>query len=139
MAYGQYDNAWETPGWTVQTGHYPDDPSIALTPPAGLKNVAVVGDFFDQSAKPLWGKFTFQPSVQSVKVGGATVVLTAFSAELKHGQLDVNVLSPDNVVTDPPAWSYKIRGRVGPAPLTARLDVPFAGDSVEFAALVSPA
>lgn len=130
MATGEYDDAWETPGWTAQNFNYPD-PAPTFTAPTGLKNVKVKGSFFDHKARPLWGKFTFQPSVRSVRVGGSTVVLTSFSTDLKNGQLDVNILSPDNVVTSPPAWSYKVRQRVGPVSSVFEIQVPISGTEVD--------
>lgn len=133
MATGQYDNAWETPGWTAQLGYYPNEPSTAVVPPAGLKNVAVTGQFFDDQARPLDGIFTFTPSVKAVRIGGSTVILRSFKARLIHGSLvDVNVISPDGTTPAyPPAWSYKIRQRVGPSISEYSLNIPSTPNTVD--------
>lgn len=117
MATGQYDDAWETPGWTAQNFAYPPSDEVMVSPPEGLRNVAVAGTFFDQRARPMWGVFTFTPSIRLLKVGNAMVNLQPFRVQLRHGQLkDVNILAPKTGVTVTPAtWTYAIQQRVGPS------------------------
>lgn len=46
MATGQYDDAWETPGWTAQNMAYPPDDTLIIPGfPADVDLVTVVGRF----------------------------------------------------------------------------------------------
>jgi len=140
MATGQYDDAWETPGWTAQNFAYPPSDEIVLNAPEGLRNVEITGTFFDQHARPAWGVFTFTPSIRSVQVGDATVVLQPFRVQLSHGRLDkVNILAPGvDAVVDPEEWTWAIRQRVGTSIREYAVAVPLTGDTIDVKDLPLP-
>lgn len=132
MATGQYDDAWETPGWTAQNLNYPPSDEETITVPEGLKAVSVTGQFFDQRGRPMWGVLTFTPNVRRVRVNNVTVLLREFKTQLRNGHLDnVSVLSPDVDAAFPPAWNWHIRQRIGPVTTEYDLPVPMLTDTVD--------
>lgn len=134
MPIGQYDDAYETPGWTAQWGYIPDaDGEVFITPPEGLKWVNVTGTFFEDTLRPMNGTLNFLPSVRAIRVDGKTLILRQFKAILRHGVLEnVKVLSPDGTKpVIPSSWTYNIRQRVGPSKTDYGLTVPTAEDTVD--------
>lgn len=136
MATGQYDNAWETPGWTAQLGYYPDDVSDPdgppITPPAGLKQITVTGTYLDDRSRPQEGVLTFTPSVRQVRADGKTLSLRTVKARVRNGMISVRLVAPDGTEPVFPAtWTWNVRQRVGPSKSTFDIVVPIVGDEID--------
>lgn len=105
---GQYDDAWQTSGWTAQNMAYPPDETPTL-PPDGIYPVDIVGSFFTAEGRKISGQFTFEPAEKQVVIGGKSVTFERHKEYMKRGDLKVRLYIP----IDRP-FTYHVSQRVGP-------------------------
>jgi len=107
MARGQYDDAWETPGWTAQNMAYPPLDTDDFVPPEGIELVTVTGDYSSYRSRAPWGRVSFTPSVKTVTVGDTQVALYPVTKTLNNGKFETKLVKTEG-------WKYHVRQRVGP-------------------------
>lgn len=105
---GQYDDAWQTSGWTAQNMAYPPD-STGVVPPDGIYPIDIVGSFFVAEGRPISGVFNFEPETKQMVIGGKSVTFERHKEYMKRGELKVRLYIP----IDSP-FIYHVRQRVGP-------------------------
>ena len=106
---GQYDDAWQTEGWTAQQGDFPDYED-GFVPPQGIHKVKITGLFSTSEGRRMSGVLTFIPESRLEVVGGQQVIFDTHKEYKSRGVLDVDLTMP----LDRPFFTYKVRQRVGP-------------------------
>ena len=122
-----YQWAWNTPGWNVQTPSFPDADN-APDLPDGFRNIQITGEWVSDKGKGFTGRLWFKPSVKSVTANGTTVIFGEHEVPVRRGTLPTNfyVMGPaeDSGLTP---WTYDVRGRIG----TLNVDMTVSTEGTE--------
>lgn len=110
LSTGQYDDAWQTEGWTTQNPTYPDH-SVDPVPLDGIAYITVTGSYFTGKGKPLYGQFRFVPMEKMHIHADAHFLFKTEKAYIKHGRLEIKLPVP---VRDNEAFRYRVYQSVGP-------------------------
>jgi hypothetical protein len=130
MATGQYDDAYETPGWTVQNPVYAPStyefPSPAL--PAGVTRATITESFVSANGG-MSGSVAFSPTIRRMTIDNVEVFLDPVRAEVRNGQLSVQILSmPQDIV-------WEVHESIGPIRNSYKVVVPASLTSAELSSL----
>lgn len=113
MAKGQYDDAWETPGWTAQNFAYPpSDLDDGVDLPVDIDRVTLTGKFLDGRGDPAEGwLYISMPTALEHTPTKTKIMPVSLRAEVKKGAVSVEVPATDalTVVPEIADWRYKIR------------------------------
>lgn len=129
MATGQYDDAWETPGWTAQNFAYPADPgSTAPALPVGVIRTTVTGTYVD-SVGGANGRVVFTPISGRMLIGTTEVIIPEVHAHVHNGTFEAHLLNgPQDSV-------WRIREAVGPTRTHFTVVLPHGVTDVDLSAL----
>lgn len=125
LSTGQYDDAWQTEGWTAQNPVYPNH-DTGPTPADGITYVKVTGSFFTGEGKPLYGQFRFVPKTREYVYGTSHFLFRTHKAYAKRGGLEVTL----PVASYGPPTVYRVHQRVGP--VKREYDLVLGPDNTEF-------
>lgn len=106
MATGQYDDAWETTGWTSQNMAYPPTSNDPAYTPIGLPKIRVFGEFRSEEGRPLNGIVRATPSKRITAFEGKEVAIQEVVQEVRNGLADFEIATGD--------WTWTISQRIGP-------------------------
>lgn len=137
-----YDDAYWSYGWTAQSMGNSYDGAPITMPPTGLREVPVVGSFYAQSGKPMWGRLTFTASIPSIMADGKLIVMErihVFSLDGGKVPTDFVLLCPDGVspAIEPLTWSWEVTGRIGPDNIDLTVTAPPTDSQIDLVALIS--